>query len=301
MEYRSLIHLIRLQGMQYFVREFRPVSPNPNHGETLLMLHGFAGSSSGFLHLLPGISRHGIKRILIPDLAGHGQTRCFHQSPVYRYGSQAQQNDLLNILQLLGVHHLHVYGYSMGGRLALQLGLQIDKEAKTAQSHFPALHSLVLESASPGIQTESDRKIRRESDLQLIENIENHFDRFCSEWDNKAVFDTPTKPTAALQHKNLSIRKSQRPKDLGSSLRAFGTGQMPPVWDELKNLAVPLTLITGEADHKFTSIAQKMIKTLDSIQNTQANHRIISGCGHRIHLEKPDVIADYLSHLRSSG
>ena len=43
-----------------------------------------------------------------------------------------------------------------------------------------------------------------------------------------------------------------------AQLRGLGTGVMPPLWDRLGELAMPVTLVVGERDAKFRAIAERM-------------------------------------------
>ena len=62
----------------------------------------------------------------------------------------------------------------------------------------------------------------------------------------------------------------------------MGTGVQPNLWPRLTELNIPVQLITGEYDQKFILIAQKMGEKLPNSQ-----HKIISGSGHTVHLERP--------------
>jgi 2-succinyl-6-hydroxy-2,4-cyclohexadiene-1-carboxylate synthase len=70
---------------------------------------------------------------------------------------------------------------------------------------------------------------------------------------------------------------------LVASLRVLGTGQQPSFWNSLDKINMPLLLIVGEEDTKFTHIARQMG---DLCPNAEV--RIIPDTGHNVHLEQPE-------------
>jgi 2-succinyl-6-hydroxy-2,4-cyclohexadiene-1-carboxylate synthase len=83
---------------------------------------------------------------------------------------------------------------------------------------------------------------------------------------------------------------------LAKSLRQFGQGDAPNLWPELGKLTMPALLITGEADTKYTNIAQRMQAVLP-----HAIHVTIPNASHMPHLEQSDLvekaIQTFLAHL----
>ena len=49
-----------------------------------------------------------------------------------------------------------------------------------------------------------------------------------------------------------------RAAEHAAQLRGLGTGVMPPLWERLGELAMPVTLVVGERDAKFRAIAERM-------------------------------------------
>ena len=56
---------------------------------------------------------------------------------------------------------------------------------------------------------------------------------------------------------------------------------MPPLWDRLGELTMPVTLVVGERDAKFRAIAERM----------GAPVVVVPGAGHAVHLEAPAAVA----------
>ena len=90
-------------------------------------------------------------------------------------------NDLKCIFDKFSITKAHVLGYSMGGRLALTF----------ANLYPQCVRSLILESTSPGLETEEERSERRKSDQQLAERILNDgIEAFVERWENITLFES---------------------------------------------------------------------------------------------------------------
>src|SRR5262249_25316788 len=78
-------------------------------GAPLLLVHGLGVSGAVFQPLLPALSTH--YRVIVPDLRGHGQSRCLPgPDSVERMAA-----DIENLLDLLGVASCFMLGYATGG------------------------------------------------------------------------------------------------------------------------------------------------------------------------------------------
>jgi 2-succinyl-6-hydroxy-2,4-cyclohexadiene-1-carboxylate synthase len=168
-------------------------------------------------------------------------------------------------------------GYSMGGRLCLQLALD-----------EPALvERLVLVSASPGLADSAERAARRSSDERLAREIETDgVDAFLERWLAQPMF-------ASLPHDAAGIdeRRATNTVDrLTHQLVALGQGTQPDNWPRLGELSMPVLLIAGELDPKYIDIAHRMG---DAIANARV--AIIDGAGHACHLERPEAVAQLIA------
>ena len=86
-------------------------------GPPLLLVHGVMITGEMFA---PVIDRFAAtRRVIVPDLRGHGRSR--HLPPPYTAARLAQ--DLVDLLDHLGVGATDVVGYSQGGAIAQQLVL----------------------------------------------------------------------------------------------------------------------------------------------------------------------------------
>ncbi|MDI2595094.1 alpha/beta fold hydrolase [Pseudomonas sp. N3-W] len=83
---------------------------------SVLMLHGYSADKNIWLRF----ARHFVHdyRVIIPDLAGHGETG-FKTGGGYDIGLQAKR--MIQLLDVCGVEKVHVIGNSMGGYIAAWL------------------------------------------------------------------------------------------------------------------------------------------------------------------------------------
>lgn len=83
-------------------------------GEPLLMLHGATQSSVNLAPLIAGLST--THRVIAPDLRSMGRSAHVAELP-----PSAWVDDVIALLGLLGIARAHVYGISLGSRVALRL------------------------------------------------------------------------------------------------------------------------------------------------------------------------------------
>jgi 2-succinyl-6-hydroxy-2,4-cyclohexadiene-1-carboxylate synthase len=165
-------------------------------------------------------------------------------------------------------------GYSMGGRIAVHRAL-------AEPDRWPAL---VLVGVSAGVD---DPAARRAADEELAAWIERHsIEEVVARWEARPVFATQSKELVDAQRRG---RLSFEPAELASFLRRFGQGVMPPVWDRLPELDLPVLLLAGSLDDKYAEAGERMASLLP-----RGTFRAIPGAGHAPHLEDPDAVATSL-------
>jgi 2-succinyl-6-hydroxy-2,4-cyclohexadiene-1-carboxylate synthase len=252
-------------------------------GPTLVMLHGFTGSAAGWGNHLDTLAVYGL-RVIALDLPGHGQSDA--PADPRRYGIEYCRQDILAALQELGVSpgEAVLLGYSMGGRVALY----------TAFSGF--FRALILESASPGLEDPAEREQRRASDEALAASIERDgVQAFIDHWEKLPLFASQSTLPPEAREALRGQRLSNRPGGLAQSLRGVGTGVQPSLHARLPTLHIPILLIAGELDTKFSAIARSMAQALP-----QSQLRIVPGAGHAVHLERPEEFASLVGDFSLS-
>jgi 2-succinyl-6-hydroxy-2,4-cyclohexadiene-1-carboxylate synthase len=143
-----------------------------------------------------------------------------------------------------------------------------------------------------------EREQRRSSDEALAASIERDgVPAFIERWEKLPLFASqntlPAEARKALRRQRLNNRAS----GLAQSLRGVGVGVQPSLHARLPTLHIPVLLIAGELDTKFTAIARSMAQALP-----QSQLCIVPGAGHAVHLEQPEEFAslagDFLIHTR---
>jgi len=87
-------------------------------GDDLLLIHGVTGYISMWRYVRPHLARS--FRVISPDLRGHGRS----DKPDMRYSVEMFAQDLLGLLDVLGVERCIVAGHSLGGFIAQQMARQ---------------------------------------------------------------------------------------------------------------------------------------------------------------------------------
>jgi len=167
-------------------------------------------------------------------------------------------------------------GYSMGGRLCLRLALD----------RPDIVQALMLVSTSPGIADPTERAARVEADELLAESVERDgVDAFLAAWLAQPMFagvpaDAP----------GLADRRKLTPQFLAACLRRLGAGAMDPMWNEVSRLAMPVMLVTGKRDERYTAIARRMLERMHA-----AVSLIQLDGGHALPLEQPAVLGGLIA------
>jgi 2-succinyl-6-hydroxy-2,4-cyclohexadiene-1-carboxylate synthase len=249
-------------------------------GPALLLLHGFTGGSATWaphVDAWPGFTAVAV------DLLGHGDSDC--PADPQRYRMERCVEDLLALLDCLGIHQVAALGYSMGGRVALHLALGAPER----------LWALILESASPGIKDAAERQARVQSDTALAEAIEREgIESFVNRWEALPLFASQAHLPAAVRETLRCQRLRNDQRGLANSLRGIGAGVQEPLLGRLGEIQVPALLIVGAMDETYSALASQMAAVLPCAQV-----EVVPEVGHTVHLERPtafsEMVRDFLN------
>lgn len=243
-----------------------------------MLLHGFMADSKSLGEVGAGLGDR--FNILYIDLPGFGGTR----STGCDYDMEHVADSLRLKLDEVGLPEAHVLGYSMGGRVALSFAIL----------HPERVRSLILESASPGLKTASDRTARSAVDEERAVKITDDYTAFLDEWENMGLFQSQQSLPEEASREQRNMRSSQIPEEVADSLRKYGTGVQPSYWARLDGLHMPVLLIAGERDRKFVAINEEMLENIP-----HAALEVVEGAGHNIHLESQEkfdtIISEFLT------
>jgi 2-succinyl-6-hydroxy-2,4-cyclohexadiene-1-carboxylate synthase len=230
----------------------------------VVLLHGFTQGGGIWVPVMEAVTTRA--PIDAPDLPGHGSSSEIAMG-------LPETADLLAHEYGLGAY----VGYSMGGRLALHLAL----------AHPHLVSHLVLCSATAGIEDPDDRSARRQSDDALANHIRNvGVDTFLTEWLAQPMFTSLTVTTH-----DAEVRAANTAVGLARSLELSGTGTQEPLWDRLHTLQMPVLIVTGERDKKFTALGRRVVESIGD----NARHVEVPDAGHALPFERPLDFAALLS------
>ncbi len=237
----------------------------PSH--RIVLAHGFTQTARSWA-TFEGLLRSQISDVetIAVDLPGHGDA-----------GPPAALDLWASASRLVTAGGVGTYvGYSMGGRVALHAALAAPDNVRR----------LVLIGATAGIDDPHERHARRDADDQLAGHIEAVGVRtFVDEWLANPLFAGLTEATALR-----ADRLRNTAAGLASSLRATGTGTQTPLWDRLGEIEVPVLVLVGEHDAKFTDLGRRLVEGL-----RVAELVVIPHAGHSVHLEQPTATATALA------
>jgi 2-succinyl-6-hydroxy-2,4-cyclohexadiene-1-carboxylate synthase len=239
------------------------------NGEPLILLHGFTGSSEIWArHVAILAERYQTMTI---DLLGHGQT----DSPATadRYSLDSCARDVIDLVEDHFTGPVNLLGYSMGGRLALNMAI----------TRSSLVNALILESASPGLNSSAERQERIRADERLAWSIEQDgVAVFIDKWEQIPLFASQDELTEPVRARLRRQRLKNNPHGLANSLRGMGTGAQRSLWSYLPGLVPPLLLIVGELDRKYVELGRQMAELAPNAQV-----EVVPAVGHAVHLERP--------------
>jgi 2-succinyl-6-hydroxy-2,4-cyclohexadiene-1-carboxylate synthase len=233
----------------------------------VVLLHGFTHTGASWDPVVAALAES--YRALAPDIRGHGSAS--GREPVTLDG-------VLGDVAELAPDRFTLVGYSMGGRIALHAALAFGDR----------VDRLALVGASPGIADPAERAARRAADERLADEVERMtIEEFAHRWAQTPVLaGQPPAVAAAID----ADRRRNQPAGLARALRGLGTGTLASLWERLPELEMPVTLVVGERDEKFTAIADQMARGL-----SDASVIAVAGAGHAVHLEAPERVAELVA------
>jgi len=237
-------------------------------GADVVLLHGAGGNHLSWWQQVPVFSKH--HRVTVYDARGWGISR----------GDMANRfvlgQDLVALMDELGIEQAHVVAQSMGGRAVAGL-------ARTAPER---IRSLVLCGTTAGATNERVRELQDVLKEQRGDGgLREH-----------ALADSfeAANPVLASLYRQINALNPKRPKGfLGRPPKTY-TGSMHPV---LSEIGKPLLFVVGEHD-MITS--PEMIREAQGLIAGSAFYEV-KGAGHSAYFEAPDewnrVVLDFIGNV----
>ncbi len=238
--------------------------------ETLVLLHGFGGTHRAWDGVIERLDPERYRPLAL-DLPGHGAAAS-QQAPI---GFEQCVRAVLGAAP----QRFALCGYSLGGRVALHVALAAPERVAR----------LCLIAANPGIEDAGERSERRAADERLARRLESEpFEDFIESWRTQPLFAADPPRVGELARAD---QRRNDPRVLAAVMRGLSTGAMEPFWDRLGELSMPVALLSGARDQKFTGLLARAQLLLPRAQLT-----VLEG-GHGLPLEDPAGVAAVLEQL----
>jgi pimeloyl-ACP methyl ester carboxylesterase len=265
----------------------RVVYRTAGKGPVLLLVHGMAGSSVTWRHVMPGLAER--FTVLAPDLLGQGQS----DKPRGDYSLGAHANTLRDLMDALGHQRATVVGQSLGGGVALQFAYQ-----------FPERCERLVLVDSGGLGREVTFYLR----MLTVPGFEYLFPLFCTPrlrdagnviatWLGRAgARSTPARQEIWRSYGSLADAESRRA--FFRSLRDVIdlSGQAVSALRRLYRAAQLPTLIVWGAQDPFIPVSHA-VAAHEAIPGSRLE--IFDGVGHYPHCEAPErfvaVLNDFIA------
>jgi len=238
-------------------------------GPPLVLLHGFTGNHTSWDGWLPELSKR--FRVFALDLPGHGDTKFDGRDSATGLPHVAAVID--RWLEKQGVVKADFIGYSMGGRTLLHLA-----------ALFPQrISSMIILSASPGIEDAAERSRRAHADDVLADRIESEgLETFVREWMEQPLFETLTLAEPQRVAAERSRKLAGDGPSFAQALRQFTPGRQPSLWPALARMEMRSLILSGALDKKYVDISSQMVAAMPRAEGV-----VIEGAGHALLLENP--------------
>lgn len=241
-----------------------------------LLLHGFTGAPESWRHVAEAASSD--RPRLTPALTGHGadwQRTAVDsfEGEVMRLASVVAETERPRLL----------CGYSMGSRVAL--GLLVSRP--------DLFDAAVLIGMHPGLPDEAARAARRDLDAGRVRQLRQEgLPAFVSAWEELPLFATQRHLPDEAWEVQRATRLGHDSEGLAWSLEVLGLAEMPDYGPAIASVDVPVTLMTGSLDRKFSEIASALAEL-----NPQVDAEVVEGVGHNVLLEAPRAVASTMQRV----
>ncbi|MGR3764787.1 alpha/beta fold hydrolase [Rossellomorea sp. NS-SX7] len=240
--------------------------------ETVILLHGFCGSSAYWKEVVPLLDS---SRVITIDLRGHGQSGINDSA----FGIEDMAKDIHYFMDQKQLDNVYLFGHSLGGYVTLAVA---DLFGETLKG-YGLIHSTAL----------ADNDEAKENRLKAIEVIkENGLSTFVNELAPKLF--NPDKM-------NDLTDKIQLTKDIGYETSPVGAIETLKAMrnridrsNVIKNSNIPVLLVAGEHDQIIPK--QKVFQAESSHTHT----KVLTDSGHMGLLEEPEMLAYILKEFINS-
>lgn len=204
------------------------------------------------------------------------------------YSQSRAADDILAILDHLGLDKAHIVGLSMGGFATLHFGLRNPTRAR----------SLCVAGCGYGAELTQRERFRAESEATAAFIAEHGMEAFAAKYafgPTRVQFENKD-PRGFAEFRRMLAEHSP----VGARNTQLGVQRQRPslyeLIDDMRRLTVPTLILTGDEDWPCLNPAILMKQTIPS-----AALAAMPNCGHAINLEAPQefnrIVEDFLSQV----
>ena len=239
-------------------------------GDALVLVHGLADDHRAWRRALPDLAlRH---RVVLYDLRGHGQTSLGEADGTLRQLG----DDLIALLDAIGIDRAAVAGFSLGGTIAMRAG--IDHPHRISRLALVATSSRVGRPAADWYRQRAAMVERK--DAQLRETLD------------RDAADVYAEAPAELDEGLLIRRQSTMdPRGYGNACNAMAGLNAAPLDPELPAITAPTLIVASEKDRHCPPKAAAIIAS--GIGGSRLE--VLPDAGHAIPTEKPRELAGLIN------
>jgi 3-oxoadipate enol-lactonase len=201
-------------------------------GPVLVLIHGAGDNLNMWYHQVPVFSK--TYRVITYDVRGSGNT----DSPEGDYSLSLFADDIYALMVALGVAEVRFLGYSMGGRIALEL----------AVNHPEMVKGLVFANSplvAMGPPPPSGNEQRRRPIPNMMMSPEGDMKAFAENMATTAFSPGFRDRNPAEFQRYVNVKLLNQPQGIGRLMRSLGgLGRLP----DYGKLKCPVLIIVGEHD-----------------------------------------------------
>ncbi|MEJ2867278.1 alpha/beta hydrolase [Actinomycetospora sp. OC33-EN08] len=246
-------------------------------GEPLLFLHGTGPGATGsqaFRPILPALDGF---RCLVPDLVGFGRSSHPEDVAIGPGPWFARRVDaVLALLDVLGLHRVHLVGHSYGARLALELALRVPERVGRV-----VLMAAGGTPVKPNLTTLTDF-YRTPDEAGMRTLVEVQLSR-----------DVPDIEDVVVQRLAVALRPEVR----RSFQAATGAGDPMPIYDETVLPGVPHRVLAVHGKDDATITVDASLFLAEHLRRSDLH--LFADCGHLLQFEVPTrlgaLVHDFLT------
>lgn len=250
-------------------------------GEPVIFLHGHSLDTRMWDRQFHTFAKAGL-RVVRLDFRGYG--RSSEQSETFQH---THMDDVLAVMDTLGIKRAHIVGLSMGSFVAGDMVAMCPEKVISCTMASGSLRN------SPGPSQPMDSVEASVRDKEIIELKEKGIEAMKTEWLEALI-------SSGGSHREKMLRRPLKRmiddwtawQPLHKEVRLFYGNDAQKVLEK-RRCAVPTLFITGENEHREK--APSMSRWMDDFR-----YVILPDCGHMLNMDQPeafnDVVLDFILH-----